>query len=264
MGGLKSFFKKIGNFFKKLGKQIKTNLKHGAKYIVPVLVSAMTGGFGSGIVQGLFGGNAAGALKGLGGKIFSKLGLKGLTPALTKGEVANVESAVSAATPDVVNSATAALNAAGAPQLAGLGSSTAFGGALNTALSNALPQTVAKLGTSELLNHPLGKLADKLFENNTISASGKSIDSIYAKDNSSSSGSSSSNVELKLPEFGAEEKKSTAKFDPNAAQNGNTSVNNPNSEQDEAMTEDEFRAALAEQTLTPEQIEEMRKKGYRI
>lgn len=263
MSWLSKAFKSIGNFFKKLGHQIKVNLKHGAKYIVPVLVSAMTGGFGSGIVQGLFGGNAAGALKGLGGKIFGKLGLKGLTPALTKGEVANVESAVSAATPDMVGAANTALGSAmGAPQM-GLAGSSIFGNAVNSAVSSALPETVAKLGTSELLSHPLGKLADKLFENNTISAAGKSIDSIYAKDNSSSSGSSSSNVELKLPEFGAEEKKSTAKFDPNAAQNGNTSVNNPNSE-DEAMTEDEFRAALAEQTLTPEQIEEMRKKGYRI
>ena len=263
MGGLKSFFKKVGNFFKKLGKQIKTNLKHGAKYIVPVLVSAMTGGFGSGIVQGLFGGNAAGALKGLGGKIFSKLGLKGLT-ALPKGEIANVESAVNTATPSIVNATNTALGSAmGAPQM-GLAGSSIFGNAVNSAVSSALPETVAKLGTSELLSHPLGKLADKLLENNTINAAGRSVDSIYAKDNSSSSGSSSSNVELKLPEFGAEEKKSTAKFDPNAAQNGNTSVNNPNSEQDEAMTEDEFRAALAEQTLTPEQIEEMRKKGYRI
>lgn len=268
MSWLSKAFKSIGKFFKKLGHQIKVNLKHGAKYIVPVLVSAMTGGFGSGIVQSIFGGNAAGMLKGLGGKVFSKLGLKGLAPQLTNNTASNaIGSALDAASPDVINGANAALNAAGAPQLAGLGSSTAFGGALNTALSNALPQTAAKFGTlgaSEFVGSKLGQLGEKLLENNLYNAAGKSMDRPFAKQESPSSGSSSPNVELKLPEFGADEKKSTAKFDPNAAQNGNTSVNNPNGEQNEAMTEDEFRAALAEQTLTPEQIEELRKKGYRI
>lgn len=70
--------KKIKKFFKKLGKQIKTNLKHGAKYIAPVLISAMTGGFGSGIVKSLFGNKLAGNLAKLGnntiGKLFGGLG----------------------------------------------------------------------------------------------------------------------------------------------------------------------------------------------
>ncbi len=80
MGGLKSIGKKIKKFFKKLGKQIKTNLKHGAKYIAPVLISAITGGFGSGIVKSLFGGKIAGALSNLGnntiGKLFGGVGSK--------------------------------------------------------------------------------------------------------------------------------------------------------------------------------------------
>ncbi|MBR4329766.1 MAG: hypothetical protein IKP71_07915, partial [Candidatus Riflebacteria bacterium] len=70
--------KKITKFFKKLGKQIKTNLKHGAKYIAPVLLSAMTGGFGSGIVKSLFGNKIAGGLLNFGnntiGKLFGGLG----------------------------------------------------------------------------------------------------------------------------------------------------------------------------------------------
>lgn len=65
--------KKVKKFFKKLGKQIKTNLKHGAKYIVPVLVSAMTGGFGSGIVKSLFGNKIAGSLANFGNNTIGKL-----------------------------------------------------------------------------------------------------------------------------------------------------------------------------------------------
>ena len=97
--------KKIKKFFKKLGKQIKTNLKHGAKYIVPVLVSAMTGGFGSGIVQSLFGGKIAGALSNLGnntiGKLFGGLGSKakqitdGAEAVADKGLFANLEPVLS-------------------------------------------------------------------------------------------------------------------------------------------------------------------------
>lgn len=97
--------KKIKKFFKKLGKQIKTNLKHGAKYIVPVLVSAMTGGFGSGIVQSLFGGKIAGALSNLGnntiGKLFGGLGSKakqitdGAEAVADKGMFANLEPVLS-------------------------------------------------------------------------------------------------------------------------------------------------------------------------
>lgn len=65
--------KKIKKFFKKLGKQIKTNLKHGAKYIAPVLISAMTGGFGSGIVKSLFGNRAAGSLANFGNGTIGRL-----------------------------------------------------------------------------------------------------------------------------------------------------------------------------------------------
>lgn len=69
MGG----FKSIGKALKKAWKQVKTNLKHGAKYIVPVLVSALTGGWGGTVVKALFGGKIAGALAGAGTKLLGGL-----------------------------------------------------------------------------------------------------------------------------------------------------------------------------------------------
>ena len=69
MGGLKS----IGKALKKAWKQVKTNLKHGAKYIVPVLVSALTGGWGGTVVKALFGGKIAGAIAGAGTKLLGGL-----------------------------------------------------------------------------------------------------------------------------------------------------------------------------------------------
>lgn len=99
MGGLKSLGKKIKKFFKKLGKQIKTNLKHGAKYIAPVLVSAMTGGFGSGIVKSLFGNKIAGSLANFGNNTIGRLfGGRAATAALPNAEqVAEGAEAVSEA-----------------------------------------------------------------------------------------------------------------------------------------------------------------------
>lgn len=69
MGGWKS----IGKALKKMVKQIKTNIKHGAGYIVPVLVSALTGGWGGTVVKALFGGKIAGALAGAGTKLLGGL-----------------------------------------------------------------------------------------------------------------------------------------------------------------------------------------------
>lgn len=276
MSWLSKAAKKVGNFFKKLGKQIKTNLKHGAKYIVPVLFSAMTGGFGSGIVQSLFGGNAAGMLKGLGGKVFSKLGLKGLAPQLTNNTASKaIGSAIDAASPDIINGANAALSAAGSPVMGSFGNSmlgsSAFSGAVNTALSNALPQTAAQFGTlgaSEFVGSKLGQLSDKLLANNIYNAAGKSLDKPFAKQESSSTdGGNIGDVALKLPEFGKGQKESTAVFDPNAANNGNQIFRNPERPEEsspEDRYKDELRAEMAGQMLTPEQIEELRKKGYAI
>ena len=95
--------KKIKKFFKKLGKQIKTNLKHGAKYIAPVLISAMTGGFGSGIVKSLFGNKFAGALSKLGnntiGKLFGGKAATAALPGAAEGAEAVADTVGMAATP---------------------------------------------------------------------------------------------------------------------------------------------------------------------
>lgn len=44
---------KLSKFFKKLGHQISVNFKHGKKYIAPMVISALTGGFGTGILNSL-------------------------------------------------------------------------------------------------------------------------------------------------------------------------------------------------------------------
>ena len=264
MSWLSKAAKKVGKFFKKLGNQIKTNLKHGAKYIVPVLLSGMTGGFGSGIVQSLFGGNAAGMLKGLGNKVFTKLGLKGLAP-----------KAIGAGT----RAAEAATNAAGAAMQSAAGGLPIPGLAgVNNIMANnlisALPEQAARatiggtLGASEFVGSKLGQLSDKLLANNIYSAAGKSLDKPFAKQESSSTdGGSIGDISLKLPEFGKGQKESTAVFDPNAANNGNQIFRNPERPEEsspEDRYKDELRAEIAGQMLTPEQIEELRKKGYAI
>ncbi len=144
--------KKIKKFFKKLGKQIKTNLKHGAKYIAPVLISAMTGGFGSGIVKSLFGNKLAGNLAKLGnntiGKLFGGRASTAALPGATEGAEAVADTVGLAAEPTLGGSA---------------GISNIIKGALTPVLSgagNALPGI--SNAASLVSKSPLLGAADKL------------------------------------------------------------------------------------------------------
>lgn len=145
-----SLWKNIKKAAKKLGKQIKTNFKHGAKYIVPVLVSAMTGGFGSGIVKTLFGGKIAGALANFGSKALG--GLVGQTRAVNDAKKiadgAQLVSDGAGALTEAVNSAAPYLKTASI-MLPGLN------GVANTALSPVL----STLSTSKNIADGIGALA---------------------------------------------------------------------------------------------------------
>lgn len=144
--------KKIKKFFKKLGKQIKTNLKHGAKYIAPVLLSAMTGGFGSGIVKSLFGNKIAGSLANFGnntiGKLFGGRAATAALPGAAEGAEAVADTVGMAATPSLES---------------GMGISNIIKGALTPVLSgtgNALPGI--SNAASLVSKSPLLGAADKL------------------------------------------------------------------------------------------------------
>lgn len=97
----------ISSFFKDLGRQIKTNLKHGMKYIAPVLISALTGGWGGALLNGLGLGSVSNLLGTVGSKVLGGLGLGGLL-----GNGANAAKAIG----DASNAAGAAGSAAGAAE----------------------------------------------------------------------------------------------------------------------------------------------------
>ena len=195
MGGLKSIGKKIKKFFKKLGKQIKTNLKHGAKYIAPVLLSAMTGGFGSGIVKSLFGNKFAGALSKLGnntiGKLFGGRASTAALPGAAEGAEAVADTVGLAAEPTLGGSA---------------GISNIVKNALTPVLSgagNTLPgiSNAASLVSSNPILGAADKLLGAVVTNGTVNGMTGALAKTYGganenMGNTGSSGGSSSKADL--------------------------------------------------------------------
>lgn len=161
---------KLSKFFKKLGKQIKTNLKHGAKYIVPVLVSALTGGFGSGIVQSLFGGKVAGALSNFGNKVFGgllgKSSAGALPSSVTEGAKAVGEAVNSTGVPAV---STALGLAGGIPGISEITSQ-----ALSPVLGNSVTSGVLDAANTLVNKNAFLGGADKVLQNftNTMALNG--------------------------------------------------------------------------------------------
>ena len=186
--------KKIKKFFKKLGKQIKTNLKHGAKYIAPVLLSAMTGGFGSGIVKSLFGNKIAGSLANFGnntiGKLFGGRAATAALPGATEGAEAVADTVEVAAAPTLGGSA---------------GISNIIKGALTPVLSgagNALPgiSNAASLVSKSPLLGALDKLMGAVVTNGTLNGSTGALSKTYgggsSTANAGNSGGTSSKANL--------------------------------------------------------------------
>ena len=141
--------KKIKKFFKKLGKQIKTNLKHGAKYIAPVLLSAMTGGFGSGIVKSLFGNKIAGGLLNFGNNTIGKLfgGLGSNAKQITDGAEAVADKGMFSSLPPVLS------GELGVPAVEGVKNilSSALGSAAGSNAVSGLVSKVPLLGAADKL-----------------------------------------------------------------------------------------------------------------
>ncbi len=166
--------KKIKKFFKKLGKQIKTNLKHGAKYIAPVLISALTGGFGSSIVQSLFGGKVAGALSNFGNKVFGGLLGKSSAGALPSSVTEGAKAVGEAVNSTGVPAVSTALGLAGdiAGGIPGISEITSQ--ALSPVLGNSVTSGVLDAANTLVNKNAFVKGADKVLQNftNTMALNG--------------------------------------------------------------------------------------------
>lgn len=168
MGG----FKSIKKFFKKLGHQISTNWKHGKKYIVPILVSALTGGFGSSIVQGLFGGKVAGALSGVGNKLLGGIFGGGTSAgSATAKAISDASSAASNTASGVASNVLGSVMPAGMGTIPSIVAPTVgnvVGGSLSDILSAANSAKIANeiSNSTKLVNrNPLLGKADKTLGN---------------------------------------------------------------------------------------------------
>lgn len=183
--------KKIKKFFKKLGKQIKTNLKHGAKYIAPVLLSAMTGGFGSGIVKSLFGNKIAGGLLNFGNNTIGKLfgGLGSNAKQITDGAEAVADKGMFSSLPPVLSGEMGVPAAEGVKNIL----SPALG---NAAGSNAVTSLVSKVPLLGAADKLMGAVVTNGTLNGLTGALAKTYGGGSSTANAGNSGGSSSKANL--------------------------------------------------------------------